>query len=109
MKPTQFNSQKSDAALAIELKAVIDQRRVIEEREEELKRYFKTKLGNLGQDTANLGGILISLVPKSRTDIDKKAISAQMGADFLKQFETKTQYVQVDVKEISANLLRRAA
>jgi hypothetical protein len=32
-----------------------------------------------------------------------------MGADFLKQFETKTQYVQVDVKEISANLLRRAA
>jgi hypothetical protein len=42
MKPTQFNSQKSDAALAIELKAVIDQRRVIEEREEELKRYFKT-------------------------------------------------------------------
>jgi hypothetical protein len=103
------NTHRSDAELAIELKAVIDQRRAIEKREEELKSYFKTKLGNLGHDIANLGGVLISLVSKSRTDIDKKAIAGQMGADFLKRFEVKSRYIQVDVKEIAANLLKKAA
>lgn len=109
MRNHQIKIHKSDAELAIELKAVIDQRRVIEKREEELKSYFKTKLTNLGNDTASLGGVLISLVSKSRTDIDKKAITAQMGADFLKQFEVKTSYIQVDVREIAMNLLKRAA
>lgn len=104
-----LNLHKSDAELAIELKEVIDQRRTSEKREDELKSYFKTKLSGLGQDTANLGGILISLVSKSRTDIDRKAISAQFGPDFLKRFETKTCYLQVDVKEIAANLLKKAA
>ena len=103
MKP---QSQKSDAQLALELKETIDRRREIEKREDELKSYFKTKLGSLGQDTASVGGILISLTSKSRTDIDKKAIAAQMGADWLKQFEKKTNYTQVDVKEISVNLLK---
>ena len=102
-------AHKSDAELALELKEVIDQRRAIEKREDQLKSYFKTKLASLGQDTANLGGVLISLVEKSRTGIDQKAISAQMGADFLKRFEVKTAYVQVDVKEIASRLLKMAA
>ena len=109
MKTPAFTVQKSDAALAIELKEVICQRRIIEKREDELKSYFKTKLTSLGHDTASLGGILISLLSKTRTDIDRKAIACQMGADFLKRFETKTQYMQVDVKGIAANLLKKAA
>lgn len=100
---------KSDAILAIELHAVIQERRAIEKREQELKSFFKTKLTNLGHDTAVIGGVLISLVAKSRTDIDRKAIAAQLGADFLRRFETKTEYVQIDVKEVAANLLKRPA
>ena len=100
---------KSDASLALELKEMIDQRRAIEKREQELKSYFKTKLTNLGHDTATIGGILISLITKSRTDIDRKAIAAQFGADFLKSYERKTAYMQVDVKELAANLLKRSA
>lgn len=103
------NSNKSDALLANELKDLIEQRKVIVKREQELKSYFKTKLINLGHDTATIGGILISLIDKVRKDIDRKAISAQYGADFLKQFETKTKYVQVDVKEVAASLLKKAA
>jgi hypothetical protein len=99
----------SDAELAIELKRVIELRRANEKREDELKSYFKSKLASIGQDTANVGGILISLVERSRTDIDKQAIAAQMGADFLKRFQTKTTFIIVDVKELAANLLMKAA
>lgn len=100
---------QNDVELALELKALIAQRRLVEKREKELKEYFKTRLASLGHDTANLGGVLISLMTKVRTDIDKKGLLAQYGPDFLTPFETKTGYIQVDVKELSANFLKKAA
>lgn len=100
---------KSDTTLAIELHQIILQRRAIEKREQELKTFFKTKLSSLGVDTVTTGGILIKLVDRSRTDIDRKALMAVLGPDTVKQFERTTTYLQVDVSEMNANILRNVA
>ncbi len=92
-----------DAVLANELLELIEARKVIERREKELKQYFKTKLDNIGHDTASLGGVLISLVTKERRDLDKKSLKAHFG-DLIKSFEKTTRYLQVDVKPISPKI-----
>jgi hypothetical protein len=77
--------------------------------ESELKDYFKIKLANMNLDTILVGGILISLVEKSRCGLDRKALVAAFGEDVVNQYENVTQYVQVDVKMVNENLIAKAA
>lgn len=100
---------KTDAMLATELLTAIEQRKQSEKRESALKDYFKTKLGNMNLDTISFGGVLISLIGKSRSGLDRKALVAVFGEDTINQYEKVTQYTQVDVKIINENLIAKAA
>lgn len=100
---------KTDIELAQELLKVISNRKDIEKREKELKAYFRTQFESLGIDTATIGKVLISLVSKTRTGLDQKAMVAKLGKEFVSQFESKTPYVQVDVKKANENIGQRVA
>lgn len=102
-------AQKTDAALALELLEVIEARRKIEKWESVLKEFFKTKMASLGVDTISAGGVLISLVEKSRSSLDRKALVAALGEDGVRIFEKETQYLQVDVKAMNEKLGAKAA
>lgn len=100
---------KNDALLAIELAKVIEVRRELDKREAELKDLFKVRMSNLGVDTISIGGVLISLVPKSRTSLDRKALVVAFGESVVSQYEKITEYVQVDIKAVSTGTLVKAA
>ena len=100
---------KNNALIANELVEVIELRRQLERKEQELKNYFKTHLSNLNIDTVTVGGVLISLVEKNRSSLDRKALDVAFGNEVISRYEKVTQYVQVDVKLIQSGTQRKAA
>jgi hypothetical protein len=100
---------KTDAMLANELLKVIEQRKALDKRESELKELFKTRMGAMGCDTLSLGGVQVSLVLKSRTGLDGKALIAAFGEAVISQYEKITEYKQVDVKREDAACEKVAA
>lgn len=81
---------------AKELLATIRTRRDLEKKESELKEFFKSKNtdGHIDAD-----GVLVVFTQKTRKALDRKALEAKFGKDVIAQFETTTEYTQVDVKE----------
>jgi hypothetical protein len=81
---------------AKELLNAIRMRRELEKKETELKDFFKSKNtdGFIDAD-----GVLLTFTNKTRTGLDRKALEAKFGKDVIAQFETSTEYTQVDVKE----------
>lgn len=100
---------KTDAQLAKELLEVIEQRKSLDKRESDLKDLFKTKLNSHGINTLSVGGILISLVSKERSNLDKKALVAAFGEQMVQGFEKIAKYVQVDVKSEEVIKSKKAA
>lgn len=100
---------KSDALIANELLEVIEQRRQLDRREEELKSYFRTRLKGLNVDTVTIGGILISLVEKSRSSLDRKALEVAFTYEVISRYEKITTYTQVDIKQANVGTQRKAA
>ncbi|MBL7672235.1 MAG: hypothetical protein JNM39_17280 [Bdellovibrionaceae bacterium] len=100
---------KTDAQLAKELIEVIEQRKRLDKRESDLKDLFKVKMTNQGINTLTLGNVLVSLVQKSRTALDKKALVTAYGEEVVSQFEKVTEYVQVDIKDESVTNSKKAA
>lgn len=100
---------KTDAQLAKELIEVIEQRKRLDKRESDLKDLFKVKMTNQGINTLTLGNVLVSLVQKSRTALDKKALVTAYGEEVVSQFEKVTEYVQVDIKDESVTNGKKAA
>ena len=100
---------KTDAQLAKELLEVIETRKRLDKRESDLKDLFKTKLNNQGINTLSIGGVLISLVGKERSNLDKKALVAAFGEDLVRTYEMTTRYVQVDVKAEKVAVSKKAA
>ena len=91
MKTTVKKQTVNDA---LELFEVIEQRKVLEKREKELKESFKALLG---EETAlNANGILISLDERSRKSLDKKELAKVID---LKEFEKSTTYQVMSVKK----------
>jgi len=87
---------KSDIQKAQELFDLIEARKEIEKKERELKDYFKA----MGEVAIKANDILITLTEKERTNLDKLALTAFLGPDKIHEFETVTEYVQVDVKKV---------
>jgi hypothetical protein len=100
---------KTDAQLAQELLEVIEQRKSLDKRESDLKDLFKTKLNSQGINTLSVGGILISLVSKERSNLDKKALVAAFGEETVQGFERIAKYIQVDVKSEQIIKSKKAA
>jgi hypothetical protein len=100
---------KTDAQLAKELLEVIEQRKSLDKRESDLKDLFKTKLNSQGINTLSVGGILISLVSKERSNLDKKALVAAFGEEMIQGFEKIAKYTQVDVKSEQILKSKKAA
>lgn len=100
---------KTDALLATELVEVIEKRKSLEKRESELKDLFKLKMGNLGIDTLSISGVLISLIAKTRTSLNRKSLVAAMGEVVVSQFDRTTEYTQVDVKIEKSGSLTKVA
>lgn len=87
---------QSDILKAQELFNLIEARKEIEKKERELKDYFKA----MGEVAIKANDILITLTEKERTNLDKLALTAFLGPDKIHEFETVTEYVQVDVKRV---------
>lgn len=100
---------KTDAQLVKELVEVIEQRKRLDKRESDLKDLFKVKMTNQGINTLALGNVLVSLVQKSRTALDKKALVTAYGEEVVSQFEKVTEYIQVDIKDESVTNSKKAA
>lgn len=100
---------KTDAQLAKELIEVIEQRKRLDKREADLKDLFKVKMTSQGINTLTLGKVLVSLVQKSRTALDKKALVTAYGEEKISQFEKVTEYVQVDIKDESVTDSKKVA
>lgn len=67
--------------------------------EKELKVLRQELIGALGSDNSMLAGqFLIILSHITRTDIDKKALAADLGDDIHK-YEKLTSYPRIDVKK----------
>jgi hypothetical protein len=103
------SKMKTDAMLAQELLQVIELRKQLDKRESDLKELFKVKMGNIGTDTLAIGGVVVSLIEKSRLNLDKKALVAAFGEEIVSQLEKVTEYTQVDVKAQDAAVGKRAA
>lgn len=80
---------------ALNLLKMIEQRKMIEKAEKELKDHFKDLLGE--DSIIIVGEVVISLSERTRTDLDKKALAAELG-DKIKQFEKSSTYQVMDVK-----------
>ena len=102
-------NQKSDIELAKDLLKIIEDRKEIEKKEKELKSYFRTQFESLGIDTATIGKVLISMVSKTRTGLDQKALIAKLGKEFVAQFVAETPYTQVDVKKANEDIGQKVA
>ena len=100
---------KTDVQLAKELLAVIEQRKCLDKRESDLKDLFKIKLSAQGICTLSVGGVLISLVNKERSSLDKKALVAAFSEELIQGFEKVSKYIQVDVKLEEATKSNKAA
>ena len=100
---------KTDVQFAKELIEVIEQRKRLDKREADLKDLFKVKMTNQGINTLTLGNVLVSLVQKNRTALDKKALVTAYGEDVVSQFEKVTEYIQVDIKDESVTNSKKAA
>lgn len=100
---------KNNALIANELLEVIERRKALERKEQELKNYFKTHLSSLNIDTVNVGGVLISLVNKSRSSLDRNALEVAFGSEVISRYEKVTSYIQVDVKQANASVQKKVA
>lgn len=77
------------------LHALIQARLEIEKEEAELKEFFKA---DIKDGLLEAGSVIITLETKERTSLDKKSLIEQMGADFVKNFEKVSEYIQINVK-----------
>jgi predicted protein tyrosine phosphatase len=79
--------------------AIIQMRLQLEKEEAELKDYFKAEITD---GLLEAGDIVMTLETKTRTSLDKKSLEAEMGAEFVKQFEKVSEYQQLNVKSRAA-------
>lgn len=91
---------KQKIELAQELLSVIEQRKALEKRESELKTYFKDELGNK-PDLLEAGNVVIMLIEKARTSLDKEGLTNKFGIAVISEFEKTTTYLETQVKKVS--------
>lgn len=82
--------------LAIELYELQEARRTIEKREEELKDFFKKRIGN--DNGMNAGSILILLEDCTRSSLDRKSLENEFGVYPIKRHEKVTHFKKFVVK-----------
>ena len=99
----------TDSKLAQELNQIIQDRKALEKREDQLKQFFKTRMSAMGTDTLSVGGILVSMVAKSRSSLDAKALTVALGEEKIAEFQKVTEYIQIDVKREDAACAKFAA
>lgn len=80
------------------LSELIELRKEIEREEKILKDFFKSEIDV--SSFLEAGNVIISLEQCKRTGIDKNLLIEKLG-DKYKQFETVTEYQQVNVKRIA--------
>lgn len=85
---------------AQELLSLIEKRKEIEDREADLKNYFKHEIGAGG--VLEAGNVIILIEKKERSSLDKKAMEIALGRDVVHKFEKVTEYQQVTVKARAA-------
>lgn len=87
---------KEDQQKANELKELLSQLKELQKREKELKEHFKSKL----ESSVKCGDILITIDEKSRTSLDKKELTKDLG-DKIKKYEKTTTYKVISLKDVA--------
>jgi len=77
---------------------LIQQRKVIEKAESDLKAFFKDQITD---GVLVAGDIVITLEARTRTGFDRKALEIKLGIE-IKDFETTTEYTQMNVVKKAA-------
>ena len=87
---------KNKIKMAKELLELSTKIKELTKRAEEIKKAFKT---NYSIGLHKLGPVIIELKALERTNVDKNAIMGDYGPDFFTEYETKTNYVTLQVKK----------
>lgn len=98
---TKKSVAQKNIEYARRLVELVQKRRDLEKEEKALKAYFKQEIGSHG--AMETGGILISLVERERTGLDRNRLMLDLG-NRIRQYETKTTYTQVDVKLLDSTI-----
>lgn len=91
-------NNKTKVELAEELLALITDRLNKLKREEELKLYFKNKIG--AGKSLEAGNVLIFVEEKERATLNKEKLEAVLGAEKLALYLDRKKFTQVNVKQI---------
>lgn len=98
MKTTSENKIEKVQALF----AIIEQRKELEKAEKELKKEIRELMGDALLLEA--GALAVVVSERSRRDIDKEAIAADHGVDFLAQYTKTTSFEIMEVKKTKSSL-----
>lgn len=88
---------KENVEIAQKLFNTIEARKQLEKAEKELKDRVKELMGT--EKMLDAGNILILLDDRERTDLDKKRMTLDLGLDLIKQYETKSSFQIMTVRE----------
>lgn len=83
--------------IAKTLYKLVEDRKRLEKEEKELKDKIKLIMGS--EKVLEADNIIILLDERERTDLDKKKMVTDLGMDLIKQYETKSTYQIMTIKE----------
>lgn len=87
---------KEKVELAERLLKVIEARKELEKEEKALKDTVKEIMGN--EKMLEAGCVLILLDERERTDLDKKRMTADLGLELIKRYETHSSFQVMTVR-----------
>lgn len=93
-----MKTQAKDKISMVErLATIIDERKSLEKEEKELKTSIKGLMGD--ESILEAGNHVVIIGHRSRQDIDKTKLTAEMGMPFVLKYTKVTEYEIVEVKE----------
>lgn len=79
-----------------QLASIIELRKAQEKAEKEIKTALKDFMGN--EAVLDAGYFCVVIESRSRTDLDRKALTIELGTEFLEKFTKSTTYEILTVK-----------
>lgn len=89
---------KETIELVSKLNEVIEARRVVEKHEKELKEQIKLIMGS--EALLEAGSLMVLLESRSRSDLDKKALTQDLGEDVVLKYTKTTTYSMMSIKPL---------
>lgn len=91
-------TKKAIIDMVVQLNDLIELRRAQDKVERELKAVLKEFMGS--DFMLEAGDLVVIIDPRTRTDLDRKALTIELGSEKIKKFTKSTTYDVVTVRRI---------